>query len=180
VTRELLTVGHSTHSIDEFLVLLAGARVELIADVRRFPASRRHPQFAAAALARSLADSGIGYEHLAELGGRRSVKPGSPNDAWTVPAFRAYADHLRTPEFAAGRKRLIDLASERRTAIMCAEAQPWRCHRRLIADVFVFDGWCVLDLMPSGQLREHVSPAFARRGDDGLPVYSTAAQRLFD
>lgn len=134
---ELLTVGHSTHPLDGFLGLLGGAQVELVADVRRFPGSRRHPQYGEEALASSLADVGLGYEHLPQLGGRRPVKPDSPNDGWRVAAFRGYADHLRTPEFAAGRARLAALAAERRTSIMCAEALPWRCHRRLIADVFV-------------------------------------------
>lgn len=169
-------MGHSTHALDEFLGLLAGAGVELVADVRRFPGSRRHPHFASAALAASLADAGIGYEHLPELGGRRAVTPDSPNDGWRVAAFRGYADHLRTPEFAAGRARLAALAAERRTAIMCAEALPWRCHRRLIADVFVLDGWRVLDLMPSGRLEEHVLPCFARVAEDGLPVYVSAGE----
>ena len=177
--RELLTVGHSTHALDEFLELLGSARVDLVADVRRFPGSRRYPQFGSEALASSLADAGLGYEHLPQLGGRRAVKPGSPNDGWRVAAFRGYADHLRTPEFAAGRSRLAALAAERRTAIMCAEALPWRCHRRLIADVFVLDGWRVLDLMPTGRLEEHVPPSFVRAADDGLPVYVVAGEPLF-
>ena len=168
---ELLTVGHSTHAPNAFLELLGGAGVELVADVRRYPGSRRHPHFAAAPLAESLAEAGIAYEHLPELGGRRSPAADSINDGWRVAAFRGYADHLRTSEFAAGRERLVALARQRRTAIMCAEAQPWRCHRRLIADVFVLSGWRVLDLMASGRLHEHVPPDFMRAGDDGLPVY---------
>ncbi len=177
--RELLTVGHSTHALDEFLGLLAGAGIELVADVRRFPGSRRHPQFGSEALASSLADAGLGYERLPQLGGRRPVKPDSPNDGWRVAAFRGYADHLRTPEFAAGRTRLAGLAAERRTGIMCAEALPWRCHRRLIADVFVLDGWRVRDLMPTGHVEEHVLPSFARAAEDGLPVYVAAGELLF-
>lgn len=176
---ELITVGHSTHALDEFLGLLGGAGVELVADVRRFPGSRRHPQFGSEALASSLADAGLGYEHLPELGGRRPVNPDSPNDGWRVAAFRGYADHLRTPEFAAGRARLAALGAERRTAIMCAEALPWRCHRRLIADVFVVDGWRVLDLMPTGHVEEHLLPGFARAAEDGLPVYAAAGEPLF-
>lgn len=175
---ELLTVGHSTHTLAGFLGLLGGASVELVVDVRRFPSSRRHPHFASTALASSLAETGIGYTHLAELGGRRSPTPHSPNDGWKLAAFRGYADHLRTPEFATGRARLARLAIERRTAIMCAEALPWRCHRRLIADVFVLDGWQVLDLMPSGQLEAHVPPPFTRRGEDGLPLYATGGEPL--
>jgi len=96
-----------------------------------------------------------------------------------VAAFRGYADHLRTPEFAAGRTRLVGLAAERRTAIMCAEALPWRCHRRLIADVFVLDGWPVLDLMPTGHLKQHCVPSFARRAEDGLPLNPAGGEPLF-
>jgi uncharacterized protein (DUF488 family) len=168
---ELLTVGHSTRTLEDFLALLEGEGVELVGDVRRYPGSRRHPHFAAEALAGSLAAAGIGYEHLPELGGRRAVVPDSPNDAWRVAAFRGYADHMRSDEFARGRARLAALAAARRTAIMCAEAQPWRCHRRLIADAFVLDGWRVLDLISPGRRTEHVLPDFARRGDDGLPLY---------
>ena len=178
---ELLTVGHSTHELDGFLALLRGAGVELVADVRRHPGSRRHPHFGADALAASLRGAGIGYEHLPGLGGRRSVAPDSPNDGWQVAAFRGYADHLRSTEFAAGRARLAELAREQRVAVMCAEAQPWRCHRRLIADVFAFDGWSVRHLMPSGRLDDHTPPPFAIRADDGLPLYPAAKQNpLFE
>jgi uncharacterized protein (DUF488 family) len=173
---ELLTVGHSTHAIEEFLSLLRGAGVEAIADVRRFPGSRRHPWFASEAVAQSLGEAGIAYEHLVELGGRRSVLPGSPNDGWEVAAFRGYADHLRSDEFARGRAKLEKLASAKRTAVMCAEAQPWRCHRRLVADVFVMAGWDVVDLMPSSRLDRHELPPFAIRAGDGLPVYPAAGQ----
>jgi uncharacterized protein (DUF488 family) len=173
---ELLTVGHSTHPLDAFLDLVGGAGVQAIADVRRFPRSRRHPHFCDDALAEALRAAGVDYVHLPELGGRRSVAPDSPNDGWQVAAFRAYADHLRTPEFAAGRDRLAALAGERRVAVMCAEAQPWRCHRRLIADVFAFAGWRVRHLMPSRRLDDHAPPPFAIRADDGLPLYPADGQ----
>src|SRR3954470_7678818 len=120
---ELFTIGHSTHSLAEFVALLRGAGIELVADVRRFPGSRRHPHFGGEALAASLATAGIGYEHLGALGGRRSVAEGSPNDGWQVAAFRGYADHVRSEEFALGRARLTELAASRRVAVMCAEAQ---------------------------------------------------------
>jgi uncharacterized protein (DUF488 family) len=178
---QLLTVGHSTHPLDAFLALLRGAGVEAIADVRRFPGSRRHPHFAAEALADALRTAGIDYEHVVELGGRRSGAGESPNGGWQVAAFRAYADHLRSSEFAAGRARLEDLARSRLTAVMCAEAQPWRCHRRLVADVFAFAGWRVRHLMPSGKLDDHVPPPFAIRAADGLPLYPPEGQEpLFD
>lgn len=170
----LLTVGHSTHDAAAFLDLLRGAGVEGIADVRRFPGSRRNPQFSSDALAASLAESGIAYHHLPELGGRRSASPQHTdltNAGWRVPAFRAYADHLRSPEFAEGRARLHELAQARRTAVMCAEAAWWRCHRRLIADVFSLDGWAVEHVMPDGRLVAHEPPDFLVPGADGLPTY---------
>jgi uncharacterized protein (DUF488 family) len=162
--------------LGDFLTLAQGAGLQAIADVRRFPGSRRHPHFGAEPLAAALREAGIEYVHLPELGGRRSVAKDSPNDGWEVPAFRAYADHLRSDEFAAGRARLAELAGERRTAVMCAEAQPWRCHRRLIADVFAFDGWHVRHVMSSGRLEDHTPPPFAIRAPDGLPLYPAPGQ----
>jgi uncharacterized protein (DUF488 family) len=173
---ELLTVGHSTHSLEEVVALLRGAGVACVADVRRFPGSRRHPQFGRDALSEGLRAAGIEYTHLPQLGGRRPVAKDSPNDGWNVAGFRGYADHLRSEEFAEGRAALERLAAERRTAVMCAEAQWWRCHRRLIADVFTFAGRPVLHVMPDGRLVEHEPPPFAIRGADGLPLYPAARQ----
>jgi len=161
-TREILTIGHSTHPIERFIRLLAANHVELVADVRRFPGSRRNPQFGAAALAASLAGAGIGYEQLgAELGGRRRARRDSPNDAWRVEAFRAYADHTGTDDFRRGLARLEELASERRTAIMCAESDWRRCHRRLISDALLARGWRVLHIGADGRRGEHALPEFA-------------------
>lgn len=171
----LRTIGHSDHPMEVFLELLATAGVEQVVDVRRFPGSRHNPQFGSEALAASLAAGGLGYEHLPSLGGRRRPSPDSPHTGWRVAAFRGYADHLRTPEFAEGRAELERLARERPSAVMCAEAVPWRCHRRLIADVFVFAGWCVEDVMPDGRLVEHVPLDFAELGEDGLPAYPAPA-----
>ena len=173
---ELLTVGHSTHPLEEFVALLRGAGISGLADVRRFPGSRRHPHFGREALSEGLRAAEIEYTHLPQLGGRRAVAKDSPNDGWTVAGFRGYADHLRSGEFAEGRVELERLAGERRTAVMCAEAQWWRCHRRLIADVFTFAGWRVVHLMPDGRLVEHEPPPFAIRGSDGLPLYPAARQ----
>jgi uncharacterized protein (DUF488 family) len=160
---EILTVGHSTHEIERFLTLLSGAEVEVVADVRRFPGSRRHPQFGADALEKSLREVGIGYEPFGEeLGGRRSKKdaatggdPPPDNSAWRNASFRAYADYLWTPAFAAGLERLEEMAQERRAAVMCAEAHPSRCHRRLIADVLLAREWRVFHLLPDDRLQEH-------------------------
>lgn len=129
------TIGHSTRELDEFVAALAAYRIELVADVRRFPGSRRLPRFAGAALAESLATHGIAYHWLPMLGGRRRPAPESTNHAWRHPAFRAYADHVLSEEFADGLIELMMLAAGLRTAVMCAEVLWWRCHRRLIADV---------------------------------------------
>jgi uncharacterized protein (DUF488 family) len=129
------TIGHSTRSLDEFVALLRQYRLEAIADVRRFPASRRHPQFSQDALEGSLAKAGMEYRWLPSLGGRRVPRPDSRNDGWRNPGFRGYADHLETVEFADGLFELLNLSYGFRTTIMCAEAVWWRCHRGLIADV---------------------------------------------
>lgn len=131
------TVGHSTRSIEEFVAVLVAQGIELVADVRRFPGSRRLPQFAAPALEEALAAHGIGYRWLAPLGGRRRPDATSVNLGWRHPAFRAYADHVATEEFAAGLFDLLMVARGLRTAVMCAEVLWWRCHRRLIADVLL-------------------------------------------
>jgi uncharacterized protein (DUF488 family) len=160
--REILTIGHSTHPEERFVSLLRGARVEAVADVRRYPASRRSPQFGAESLAATLSESGIAYEGLgAELGGRRRARADSPNTGWRVPAFRAYADHLGTAAFAAGLRRLEELARRRRAAIMCAEGDWRRCHRRLIADALTARGWRVLHVGSDGRLEEHAVTPFA-------------------
>ena len=128
-----------------------------LADVRRFPGSRRHPHFAREALGASVE----GYVHLEGLGGRRRVVTGSPNDAWEVAAFQGYADHMRTREFLDALARLEAVAAERPTAFMCAEAPWWRCHRRLVSDALVVRGWTVCHIGPDGRLTEHALPDFA-------------------
>ena len=131
------TLGHSTRQPDELLEVLDGYGIELLADVRRFPGSRRLPHYAASALEATLGAHGIAYHWMSALGGRRRPDADSPNLAWRHPAFRAYADHTATEEFAEGLFELLMLAHGLRTAIMCAEVLWWRCHRRLIADVLV-------------------------------------------
>ena len=132
-----------------------------LADVRRHPGSRRHPQFASHALAVSLPARGIEYTHLPALGGRRKASPASVNDGWENESFRAYADHLESEEFRAGLAALEDLAGRRPTAVMCAEGLWWRCHRRLVADVLTVRGWTVCHIAPGGALSEHALPEFA-------------------
>jgi uncharacterized protein (DUF488 family) len=128
------TIGHSTHSFAEFLELLAANRIEALADVRRFPASRRYPHFNQRELSVSLAHAGIEYVALPELGGRRKPRPDSRNTAWRSESFRGYADYMETPEFQVGIERLLAIARVKRTAVMCSEVLWWRCHRSLISD----------------------------------------------
>ena len=143
--NEILTVGHSNHAIDRFVALVRGAGIEAIADVRRFPASRRNPQFDANALRQSLAKAGVEYEPFgAELGGRRGED-----------AFAAYAEYMVTAAFSAGLERLEALAGQRRAAPMCAEGDWRHCHRRLIADALAARGWRVVHLLPDGALEPH-------------------------
>jgi uncharacterized protein (DUF488 family) len=158
----LFTIGHSTRAIDELLGLLAEHGIETLIDVRRFPGSRRHPQFSREALAGSLAAAGIEYVHEADLGGRRQPLPDSPHTAWRVAAFRGYADYMDSAPFAAALDRLLRTAARSRTVILCAEAVPWRCHRRLIADAATVAGAEVLHILGPGRAQPHQLDANAR------------------
>jgi uncharacterized protein (DUF488 family) len=149
------TVGHSTRSGEEFLGLLRAHGIQRLADVRAFPGSRRYPQFNRDTLAESLASAGLAYGHMPELGGRRKPNPGSHNTAWRNDSFRAYADYLETPAFAAAGERLEELARERPAAIMCAEALWWKCHRSLISDWLKWRGWRVLHIEGERPAKEH-------------------------
>ena len=132
---QIWTIGHSTREIDKFISALEANAIKLIADVRLLPGSKRYPQFNRESLAKSLSERGIGYEHFPELGGRRKPKPDSRNTAWRNEAFRGYADHMETEGFREGANRLVDLANKvGPSALMCAEAVWWRCHRALISD----------------------------------------------
>jgi uncharacterized protein (DUF488 family) len=167
--RRVLTIGHSTHPEAEFLDLLARHQVEALADVRRFPSSRRLPHFNAPALERSLAGAGVEYVKLGEeLGGRRRPVADSPNGGWRVAGFRGYADHMATPEFERGLAAIEELATERRAAFMCAEGPWWRCHRQLIADALLVRGWAVAHVMPDGRLEPHRLTPFAVRDCERL------------
>ena len=162
-TNIVFTIGHSTRSIEDFLALLTENAIEQIADVRRFPGSRRHPQFGQDEFSKSLADAHIGYTHFLALGGRRSSpSEAKHNSPWRVAAFAAYADYMQTPEFTAAFGDLEVFAAAKRTAIMCAEAGPWRCHRRLIADQFIAVGWQVLDIVGPHNTKPHELPPFAK------------------
>ena len=164
------TIGHSTRPIAAFLAALAAHRIELVADVRRFPGSRRQPQYGAQPLAASLAECGVAYHSIPALGGRRRAAPDSPNVGWRHPAFRGYADHLVTEEFADGLFELMLLSGGLRTAIMCAETLWWRCHRRLIADVLTSIDMPVIHIRDATHSEPHrlAPPA---RIDGGLLTY---------
>jgi uncharacterized protein (DUF488 family) len=161
VTVIVYTLGHSTLALDDFRGLLARHGIGGVADVRRFPASRRHPHFGREALSAALAAADVAYEWLPALGGRRPARPDSPHAGWRVEGFRGYADHMELPEFAAGLARLLDVAAERPTAVMCAEALPWRCHRQLLADALVVRGIEVRHVMGAAA-EPHRLTAFAR------------------
>lgn len=167
----LYTIGHSTHPIETFISLLSQHQIEILADVRSFPSSRRWPQFNQAELEQAVEQEGIGYRWFKALGGRRNIKrPDSPHRAWELPAFRSYADYTETSEFATGLGQLTEAALERRTAIMCSEGLWWRCHRRIISDHMTVHGWDVRHIMPDGKIAAHSIAAFARV-DAGRIVY---------
>lgn len=162
------TIGHSTHSLDDFLEILSAHRIELVVDVRRFPGSRRLPQFNRATLEQSLAAAGVAYCSLPSLGGRRTPLPDSPNSGWRNSSFRGYADHMASEEFAEGHFELITLAGGLRTAVMCAEVLWWRCHRRLISDLLVSIGVEVLHIRGVGEAEPHRLTPPARMADGTL------------
>ena len=170
----IYSVGHGTRPIEEFVEVLRAADVKTLADIRSAPGSRRHPQFGQVALAASLNAAGIEYVHLRGLGGRRDAAPDSPNVALKVDAFRGYADHMSTEEFAADHARLVARARERATAFMCAETLWWRCHRRLVSDRLMVDGWDVVHLLAPGKSEAHLLWDVARVVDGRL-VYDGGA-----
>jgi uncharacterized protein (DUF488 family) len=158
------TIGHSTRALETFIELLQAHRIEMLIDVRRWPASRRHPHFRREALAQALPEAGIAYLWRGDLGGFRKATPDSPNNAWRVGAFRAYADFMLTSDFAAIAADIETLADHQRIALMCAEALPWQCHRQLLADAFLVRGWKVRHIMDNG-CHEHKLPPFAQPRD---------------
>ena len=163
----VLTIGHSTHPLEEFVAILKAHEVGRIVDVRTVPKSRHVPQYNSEVLAVELPVRGIEYIHMKELGGLRRAAKDSMNTGWRNAAFRGYADYMSSDEFRKGIDRLVELAGQRRTAIMCAEAVPWRCHRSLIGDALVVRGVQVEDIMSRTSRREHVLTPFARvRGNE--------------
>ena len=171
----LFTVGHSTRTLDELVELLRGAGVTQVVDVRRFPGSRRHPQFGAVPLAEGLAAARIAYRHEPSLGGRRRPLPESDNTAWRNDQFRGYADHMASAEFAAGLSTLQSAAAERPAAVLCAEANWRQCHRQLLADAMAAAGWEVVHLLWGGGREPHRSIPELRVDADGRLSYPAEA-----
>lgn len=157
----LYTIGHSTRTADDFIALLQAHAIVQVADVRAFPMSRRLPHFNRDPLAASLAQRTIDYRHFAALGGRRRPRPDSVNGAWQHESFRGYADYMQTPEFQAALDALLAYAQSGRTAVMCAEALWWQCHRRLIADALIARNVPVFHIMSSDRAEPHELTSFA-------------------
>ncbi|MGZ4143659.1 MAG: DUF488 domain-containing protein [Actinomycetota bacterium] len=171
----VFTIGHSTRPVEELVEMLRAHGVTLLVDIRRFPGSRRHPQFNSAALARALSDAGIGYEHAEALGGRRAPVPGSPNTGLRNAQFRGYADHMATQEFSTALDRLIERSEGTDLAVMCAEAVPWRCHRSLLSDALVARGIEVRHIMGVGEAPVH-RPSEGARFEGTVVRYPGAEQ----
>jgi len=164
----IFTIGHSTRTLEEFIELVSGHGVQAVADVRQYPRSRRLPHFNDDSLAQHLPKAGIKYVPLKALGGRRKTSADSINLGWRNESFRGYADFMQTPEFGVALNDLIELAARRPTAIMCAEAVPWRCHRSLIADALLIRGLNVLDILSPAAPKAHKLTPFAKV--DGLQL----------
>jgi len=158
----IFTVGHSTHPLAEFLQLLQTYGISHLVDIRTIPRSRHNPQFNRESLPASLLSAGIGYTHIADLGGLRKTIPDSLNRAWKNESFRGYADYMQTPSFQAGIQQLLQIASNDQVAIMCAEAVPWRCHRSLVADALTVRGVAVIHILGPEKSQPHKITPFAR------------------
>jgi uncharacterized protein (DUF488 family) len=178
VADVVYTVGHSTRSLDELAALLSEPGVGELVDVRSAPGSRRNPHLAARSLAAALPARGIDYTHEPRLGGFRRPRPDSPNGGWQHQAFRGYADHMAGEEFRGGLERLLTIARSRTACVMCAEAQWWRCHRRLIADALLVRGFRVLHLGLGSSPAEHQLTPFAVVGEDLQITYPPAQGEL--
>ncbi len=174
----LWTVGHSTHTSEDFNKILKSHEIQILIDVRTFPGSRRYPHFNKPELANALQSVGINYQHLPALGGRRRPQPSSRNTAWRNASFRAYADHMASEEFKEGIRQLSELVVQGHTAIMCAEAVWWRCHRGLVADYLKSRGWRVLHIMNETQEELHPYTSVARIVDGVLSYEGIAEKQI--
>lgn len=168
---DIFTIGHSNRPADELLRMLQAHGVQFVADIRTIPRSRHNPQFNADVLGQMLHQAGIGYRHIPQLGGLRRPRKDSPNTAWQNASFRGYADYMQTDEFSRALDELCELARERRLAILCAEAVPWRCHRSLVADAVLARGGACRHILSSSRAEPHHLTPFARieRGKVSYP-----------
>jgi uncharacterized protein (DUF488 family) len=178
-TRTIYTIGHSTHSLDEFVDLLRAHDVKALADVRTVPRSRHVPQFNADALTIALPKAGIQYLPFKALGGWREARKDSINLGWKNSSFRGYADYMQTPQFVEALEKLIDFAKKQPTTTMCAEALPWRCHRSLISDALLIRGWKVLDILSPTQAKPHELTKFAKVDAVSITYPADDAASLF-
>ena len=160
-THTIYSIGHSTHSIEEFLNMLRSFDIKIIADIRSMPGSRKFPQFDMEKIKISLNEIGIQYIHMADLGGRRKMKKESKNNRWNNNSFKGYADYMETKEFENAIVKLEHIALDHPTAYMCSEAVWWRCHRSMVSDFLKAKGWTILHIMATGKVQEHkfTSPA---------------------
>jgi uncharacterized protein (DUF488 family) len=158
----VLTIGHSTRTLDTFIEMLCAHGVKHLVDVRTIPRSRHNPQFNRDTLPEALRFAGIAYTHMELLGGLRHARPDSPNAGWHNSSFRGFADYMQTPEFEAGLKKLIQLAARQQTVIMCAETVPWRCHRSLIADALKVHAVQVEHIISESRTQPHLLTPFAK------------------
>ncbi|MBP7400364.1 MAG: DUF488 domain-containing protein [Chitinophagales bacterium] len=161
VHQAIYTIGHSTHSLEEFIAMLQSFNIQVLADIRSLPGSRKFPHFDKENLEKSLPENGIEYMHLADLGGRRKVKKDSKNNRWNNDSFKGYADYMETIEFENAILHLEKIALKKTTAFMCAEAIWWRCHRSMVSDYLKAKGWDVRHIMSIGksQVHRYTSPA---------------------
>lgn len=162
MNKEVWTIGHSTHSLEDFIAMLQSFRIKLLADIRSFPGSRKFPHFNKEALQISLPQNGIKYIHIKNLGGRRKANPDSKNTGWRHIAFRAYADYMETNAFAEGIQELEKMALQQHTAFMCSEALWWRCHRSMVSDYLKWQRWKVMHIMGIEKATEHTYTSPAR------------------
>jgi uncharacterized protein (DUF488 family) len=176
--RTIYTIGHSTHPIEEFIGMLGSFDIGLLVDIRTVPRSRHNPQFEKETLAAALNKADIGYHYLKKLGGLRKTRADSPNKGWRNLSFRGYADYMQTEAFTQGLNELIALADQARTAIMCAESVPWRCHRSLVGDALLVRGWGVLDIMGEGKATAHKMTGFAQVEGERI-IYPPETGELF-
>ncbi|WP_017730946.1 DUF488 domain-containing protein [Nafulsella turpanensis] len=160
--KQIWTIGHSTKLLNEFLELLHTHGIELLADVRRFPGSRKHPQFLKGAMEQSLPENGIAYRHFPELGGRRRPENNGRNSIWRNKAFKGDADYMATDYFQEGLEQLVEVTAEKPTAMMCSEVLWWRCHRSLISDLLKSKGYTVNHIMSPVKIQEHPFTSAAR------------------